>query len=234
MGQEQRPDRPRRQPRRRAALRADRAAGRQRTVERERHRSGLSRPWRTDEAVAGLLDQDGQVIAAGPYNSIDVPSEGLIAVCRDYVWLHRHPWPRRGADEIQECRRLPGRLAAVVGERPQLRLHRPQGQAGAADALRQPRSPRRTVRPGTVRERAGAGRLRLDIGASSTGPAPGRSRLVHLFAMPFDNGFAPVQIKTGTGHVRRDGSAIDFAPGEVDTVRLAERPCGAPLAKSTP
>ena len=54
---------------------------------------------------------------------------------------------------------------------------------------------------------------------------------VYLFARAFANGFAEVQIKTGTGHVRPDGTAIDFGPDEVDVVNLPERPCGAPLAK---
>jgi hypothetical protein len=52
--------------------------------------------------------------------------------------------------------------------------------------------------------------------------------------MPFENGFAAVQIKTGTGHVRPDGSAIDFDPAEVDKVTLRARPCGVPIARGNP
>jgi len=54
---------------------------------------------------------------------------------------------------------------------------------------------------------------------------------VYRFARGFDNGFAEVQVKTGTGHIKPDGTAIDFHPDEVDTVSVPERPCGAPLAK---
>jgi hypothetical protein len=55
---------------------------------------------------------------------------------------------------------------------------------------------------------------------------------IYRFAAPFENGFAPVQIKTGTGHLRPDGSAIDFAPAEVDGIALLPRPCGVPLARA--
>jgi len=46
----------------------------------------------------------------------------------------------------------------------------------------------------------------------------------------FATAFAEVQIKTGSAHVRPDGTAIDFQPDEVDEAKLPDRPCGAPLA----
>jgi hypothetical protein len=57
---------------------------------------------------------------------------------------------------------------------------------------------------------------------------------VYRFAEAFENGFAPVQTKTGTGHVRPDGSAIDFDRSEMDEVSLPARPCGAPMATGSP
>jgi hypothetical protein len=52
---------------------------------------------------------------------------------------------------------------------------------------------------------------------------------IYRFAQSFEHGFAPVQIKTLTGHLRPDGSAIDFSPAEVDGITPPARPCGAPL-----
>jgi len=55
---------------------------------------------------------------------------------------------------------------------------------------------------------------------------------IYALAQSFDNGFAPVEIKTGTAHLRPDGSAIDFTPAEVDAPTLPARPCGVPLARA--
>src|SRR5262249_15342029 len=56
---------------------------------------------------------------------------------------------------------------------------------------------------------------------------------IYKFAESFDNGFANVEVKTGTAHLRPDGSAIDFTPAEVDAPPLPARPCGVPLARAS-
>ncbi len=56
---------------------------------------------------------------------------------------------------------------------------------------------------------------------------------IYLYASGFENGFAAVTIKTGTVHVRTDGTPIDFSPSESDRLELPMRPCGAEVWKRT-
>jgi hypothetical protein len=181
--------------------------------------------------LSRLVDKDGHVITAGPYNSIGTPSEGLIAVCRDDAcgFIDDHgrtvvPMKYKYADDFQEG------LAAVSAN----------GRGyGFIDRQGRLVLPMRYDSLGPRNERFGAGPFVQGLapagcdghwgfidksGAWAIAP-------VYRFAEPFDNGFAAVAIRTGTGHVRPDGSAIDFTADEADTVKLAERPCGAPLAR---
>ena len=180
-----------------------------------------------------VVDADGRFISSRSYASVDGPAEGLMAACRNGLRFHRHPRQIRHCDEVQIYGRFPGRARRGLNHRQPLRIHRPRGQDGSAGTLRQLRSPWRTVRRRAIRQRPCAGRLQGTLGLYRQGRRLGVPP-VYRFVEAFENGFAPVQIKTGTGHVRPDGSAIDFDRSEMDEVSLPARPCGAPMATGNP
>lgn len=57
---------------------------------------------------------------------------------------------------------------------------------------------------------------------------------LYRHAGEFANGFAEALLKTGRGHIRRNGTPIDFAQSEIDSSIFARPRCGAPLATDIP
>lgn len=184
--------------------------------------------------LSRLVDAEGHPVSSRSYHSFGALENGLISVCRNdrcgFMDIHGKlaiPLKYKSVDDFQEG------LAAVStdGER-----------YGFIDREGKLVLPERYDSLGPHHERFGAGPFVNGLapagckgywgfidkdGAWAIPP-------VYQFAESFENGFAPVRIRTGTGHLRPDGSAIDFTPAEVDGITLPPHPCGAPLARANP
>jgi hypothetical protein len=184
--------------------------------------------------LSRVVDAHGRFISGRSYASVDGPAEGLMAACRNdscgFIDTHGKSviaMKFKYAGDFQEG------LAAVstTGNR-----------YGFIDREGKMVLPERYDSLDPRGEQFGAGPF-----VNGLAPAGCKGHWgfidkdgawaippVYRFAEAFENGFAPVQIKTGTGHVRPDGGAIDFDRSEMDEVSLPARPCGAPMAMGNP
>ncbi len=184
--------------------------------------------------LSRLVDAEGHFVSRKSYNAFGALEDGLISVCRKdrcgFMDIHGKlaiPLKYKGVDDFQEG------LAAVTTDGNRYGFIDRKGKLVLAE---------RYDSLGPHHEHFGAGPF-----VNGLAPAGCKGRWgfidkegawaippIYRFAQSFENGFAPVRIKTGTGHLRPDGSAIDFSPAEVNEITLPSRPCGAPLAHANP
>ncbi len=176
-----------------------------------------------------LFDRSGKPVSASLYNHFGGASEGLVDVCRS------------GKCGFVD---LDGRTVIA----PQYKDAEPFGEGLAAVSRKGDRygfvdrSGKFVIEPhydslGPHREHFAAGPFEGGLApAGCQGQWGFIDRTgawvippVYLYAAAFENGFAEVRIKAGTGHVRPDGTPIDFTPGEVDHPQLVAHPCGAEM-----
>jgi WG repeat protein len=179
--------------------------------------------------LSRLVDAQGHPVSSQSYNSFGAPGDGLISVCRKdrcgFIDIHGKlviPLKYQGVDDFQEG------LAAVTSD---------GSRYGFIDRTGKLVLDERYESLGPHNEHFGAGPFvngRAPAGCKGFWGFIDKNGAwaippVYPFAESFQNGFAPVQIKTGTGHLRPDGSAIDFTAAEVEGITPPPRPCGAPL-----
>jgi hypothetical protein len=184
--------------------------------------------------LSRLVDAEGHMVSNQSYNAFGAPVDGLISVCRNnrcgFIDIHGKlaiPLKYKRADDFQEG------LAAVTADGNRYGFVNRDGKLVLAqryDSL------------GPHHEQFGAGPFVNGLAPAGCNGNWGfidkdgawAIPPIYPFAQSFENGFASVEIKTGTGHLRPDGSAIDFSPAEVDGITLPPRPCDAPLARTNP
>ncbi len=182
--------------------------------------------------LARLVDAGGHPVSTRSYNAFGAREDGLISVCRNdrCGFMDGHgklviPLKYKGVADFQEG------LAAVTTD---------GDRYGFIDRDGKLVLPERYESLGPHHEHFGAGPFVNGLapaGCNGYWGFIGKDGAwaippIYRFAEPFENGFASVQIKTGTGHLRPDGSAIDFTSAEVDGIALSPRPCGAPVARA--
>ena len=201
-------------------------------------RAGITGPARDGNGEPRLLlrlvDSEGHLVSSKFYNAFGALEDGLMSVCRNdrcgFMDIHGKlaiPLKYKSVDDFQEG------LAAVTTD---------GNRYGFIDRNGKPVLAEHYDSLGPHHEHFGAGPF-----VNGLAPAGCKGHWgfidkngawaippIYQFAQPFENGFAPVQIKTGTGHLRPDGSAIDFDPAEVDGITLPPRPCGSSLARPNP
>jgi len=179
--------------------------------------------------LSQLVDADGHLVSKQAYNSFGAMMDGLMSVCRnercgfmDIKGKLAIPLKYKSTGDFQEG------LAAVTSDGDRYGFIDRDGRlvlAARYDSLGphnehfNPGPFVNGVAPAGCKGRWGF----IDRTGSWTIPP------IYGFAQPFENNFASVEIKTGTGHLRSDGSAIDFTPAEVDAPTLPARPCDVPL-----
>jgi hypothetical protein len=183
--------------------------------------------------MSRVVDANGRFISSRSYASVDGPAEGLMACRKDSCGFIDTHGKSVIAMKFKYTGDFQEGLAAVstTGNR-----------YGFIDRAGKMVLPERYDSRGPRGEQFGAGPF-----VNGLAPAGCKGHWgfidkdgawaippVYRFVEAFENGFAPVQIKTGTGHVRPDGSAIDFDRSEMDEVSLPARPCGAPMATGNP
>lgn len=180
--------------------------------------------------LSQIFDRDGHLVSNEVFEHVGWLSEGLIDVCRtgkcgfiDVQGKPAVPLQFKYVDNFQEG------LAAVT----------PDGNKyGFIDHAGKLAIPAHFDSLGPNKEHFSAGPF---VNGIAPAGCDGRWGFIdkqggwiippiYRFAREFTNGFAEVHVKTGTGHVRPDGTAIDFQADEVDEVKLPDRPCGAALA----
>jgi len=184
--------------------------------------------------LSRLVDAEGHLVSRRSYNTFGALEDRLISVCRNdrcgFMDIHGKlaiPLKYKVVDDFQE------KLAAVTTDGNRYGFIDRAGKLVLAERYDSLGPQHEHFRAGPfVKGLAPAGCkghwgfIDKD-GAWAIAP-------IYRFAQSFANGFAPVQIKTGTGHLRPDGSAIDFSPAEVDAITLPPRPCGSPLRRANP
>jgi len=191
-----------------------------------------SRSDREPPSLYRLADRGGRFVSADRFDSVGPVSEGLFEVCRagkcgfaDRSGKPVIPMQFKFVGEFSEG------LAAVTpdGEKYGYIDHggkfviepRYEGSGGFYDEDYVAGSFADGLAP------VGCGGYWGFIDKSGAWVAPPLYRHTGVFA----NGFADVMLKTGRGHIRRDGTPIDFTRSEIDLAMFAWRRCGAPLAK---
>jgi hypothetical protein len=177
--------------------------------------------------LAKLFDRNGHAVAAGIFDQVGGASEGLIDVCHagkcGFI-------DAQGRTIVPLTFKYVGSFADGLAA-----ATRDDNKYGFID-----RSGKFVIEPRY--DSLGPHRDRFPAGPFADGIAPAGCDghwgfidrqgawvipPVYLFAQSFGGGRADVDVRTGTGHIRRDGTPIDFAADEVDPVRLPARPCGA-------
>ena len=179
-----------------------------------------------------LVDAEGHLVSKQTSNGFGAVQDGLVSVCRndrcgfmDTKGKLVIPMKYKGVDDFQDG------LAAVTSDGDHYGFIDHEGKLVLAERYDSLGPRKEHFGPGPfVNGLAPAGCKGhwgfIDKTGSWAIPP------IYAFTQSFDNGFAPVDIKTGTAHVRPDGSAIDFTPAEVDAPTLPARPCGFPLARA--
>lgn len=179
--------------------------------------------------LSRLVDAEGHLVSKQAYNSFGAVQDGLMAVCRndrcgfmDTNGKLVIPLKYRSVEDFQEG------LAAVTSDGNRYGFIDREGKLVLAERYESLGPHKDHFGPGPfVKGLAPAGCKGhwgfIDKNGSWAIPP------IYTFAESFENGFASVEIKTGTGHLRQDGSTIDFTPAEVEATTLPTHPCGVPL-----
>ncbi len=180
--------------------------------------------------LARLVDADGHLVSKQAYNSFGALQDGLMSVCRndrcgfmDMSGKLVIPLKYKSAGDFQEG------LAAVTSDGIRYGFIDRDGKLVLAARYESLGPRKEQFSPGPFVDGLAPAGCKghwgfIDKTGSWAIPP------VYRLAESFDNGFANVEVTTGTAHLRPDGSAIDFKPAEVDAVTLPTQPCGAPLA----
>jgi hypothetical protein len=195
------------------------------------HRLGPAWPgYGEPPELLQVFDRAGHLVTPQSYNSIDPPTEGVMAVCRHdkcgFIDVHGKvvvPLRFKGAEYFQEglaAVSLDGSHYGFIDHTGKFVLDAKYDSVG----LRNEQSPVGPFVNGLAP--AGCSGHWGFIDKHGTWAIPPVYRLTEAF----ENGLANVWLKAGTGHVRPDGSGFDFNATEVDDVKLPDRPCGASLA----
>jgi hypothetical protein len=193
---------------------------------------GIDTTYRGDREpppLSRLVDANGHLVSKQAYNSFGALQDGQMSVCRndrcgfmDTSGKLVIPMKYKSVEDFQDG------LAAVTSDGDRYGFIDREGKLVLAERYESLGPHKEHFSPGPfVKGLAPAGCKGswgfIDKNGNWTIPP------IYAFAQSFDNGFAPVDIKTGTGHLRADGSAIDFTPAEVDAPTLPARPCGVTL-----
>ncbi|SHN67870.1 WG repeat-containing protein [Bradyrhizobium erythrophlei] len=196
---------------------------------------GIDRSYRGNgepPALVRLVDAEGHLVSKQVYNSFGAVQDGLMSVCRDDRCGFMDtsgklviPLKYKGAGDFQEG------LAAVTSDGDSYGFIDRNGKTVLAARYESLGPHKEHFTPGPfVNGLAPAGCKGSwgFIDKSGAWAIPP----VYRFAESFDNGFASVEVRGGTAHLRPDGSAIDFTPAEIDAAAPPTRPCGVPLARA--